>query len=139
MARLTGRDDFVLVGVAGGTTLLLMFEGTGGQVVNSLFMAGAAIGILDLVIFVRHGCRHMRLVTFFAIDGNHLGGMGLVALGASRNLAVRVVTGAAEEFTVFARGFFELFDLLFVAGQTRRGHILAIGDDFGGASISAGG
>lgn len=126
----------MLVGVAGGTTLLLVFEGTGGQVLSSLFVAGAAIGIPDLVIFVRHGRRHMCLVALFAVAGNHLGGMGFVALRASRNLAVRVVAGAAEEFRVFARGFFELLDLLFVTGQARGSHILAIGDDLGGVRIA---
>jgi hypothetical protein len=42
---------------------------------------------------------------------------------------------AAEELAVFARGLFELFDLLFVTGQARGGDILAIVDHLGSMGI----
>lgn len=136
MTGLTGGDGLVLVGVTGGATLRLVLERTGGQKFDSFLMTSAAIGILDLVVFVGYGRRHMGLMTLFAVAGNHLGGVGFVTLGASRNFAVRIVTSAAKELAVLARSRFELLDLVFMTGQTGGRDALAIGDHFGSVRIA---
>lgn len=132
---LTGGDGLVLVGVTVGTSQSAVFERTGRQFLCCFLVTGATVGILDLLILVGHGRRFMGLMTFFTITGHHLGGMGFVTLGAQGDLAVRIVTGAAVELGVFARGFLELFDLLFVAGQAGGGHCLAKSYDLGSVRI----
>lgn len=114
----------------------LVFERTGGKKINRFFVTGPAIGILDLLILVSDSFRHMSLMTLFAVAGYHLGGMRLVALGASRDFAVRIMTAAAEELAMLAWSLFELFDLFLMTGQARCGHIFPVGNDLGSMRIA---
>ena len=72
----------------------------------------------------------MSLVAFFALSGDHVGAVRLVALGAERNLAVNIMAEAARQTAVFALDLPQLDDLLGMAGQALVGDVVCQLDDF---------
>lgn len=128
MAALAGRYRFVLVFVAGHTKHILVFGVAAGQHLNLFLVAGHAHLVRSIRSHKDSG-RHMGLVAFFALCGNHISGVWFVALGAERNLAVDIVAEAACQGAVLALNLFQFDDLFRVTGEALISDVVGKFDD----------
>ena len=107
----------VLCLMTGHATQVLVLEGTGRkQCVGFLVTGGTVLG--RRFVIVDNVLRHVCLVTFFTIGIGLFHGVSFVTLGAIRNLAVGIVTRAAEKRGMLAFVFAQLDYLRGMAGQT---------------------
>jgi hypothetical protein len=72
----------------------------------------------------------MSLMAFFALGGDHVCTMWLVALGAERDFAMHIMAETTGEVGVFALNLLQLDNLLGMAGQTLVSYVVCQLDDF---------
>ena len=66
---------------------------------------------------------HVHFMAFIAVGRGYSGGMGFVALSASRLLAMNIMAGAAAQGRMLALVFRKLFILVCMAGQAGSGQL----------------
>jgi len=98
--------------------------GAGSEGFENLLVTCSAVQRRDIGS-IGHILRLVRLVAFIAIIGNHITGVGLMALRAFWNLSMDVMTHGTIEGGMLALKFLELCDLLSVTGETGFRNILA--------------
>ena len=127
VAVLAIGDRLMLVLMAGRAVLGCMLGHVLLQGVILPLVAGRAELRIDTA-GVGHDLRHMGLMALTTVLGRDVLGMGLVALGALRDLTVHVMAIGAVLGRVLALVFAQLFDLVRMAGETGLGHGPVKGD-----------
>lgn len=127
VAVLALGDHLMLVLMAGSAVLCRMFGLVLPQGVILPFVAGRAEFRIDAV-GVGHDPGHMGLMALTTVLGRDVLGVGLVALGALRDLTMHVMAIGAVLGRVLAFVFAQLLDLVCMAGETGFGHGPVKGD-----------
>lgn len=134
VTALAGRNRLVLVLVAGHTEYVLVFRVAAGKHFESALVAGGTHLVRG--IGGHEYCRrHVGLVAFFTLRGNHVGAVRFVALGTEGYLAMDIMAEAACQAAMLALDLLQLDDLLGVACQTLIGDIVGQFDNFWGMWI----
>ena len=127
MAVLALGNHLVLRLMTVDTGNILMLGGAGHEeAVSGVMAGGAQLG--GCIIRINNLQGHMGLMAGQAVALHHILGMGGMAVGAVRDLAMRRMTCGTELFGVFARVLFQLLNLLRMTGKAGVGQIVGQGD-----------
>lgn len=124
VAILTLRHHLVFFLVTGYAEKCFVLGFAGNELVECFTVTSCAL-LGRCVSCIGDSLWHMSFVAFFAISGNLLRRVRLVALGTLGNFPMDFVAEGAGKFGVFARACLELGNLRGVAGKARIGDISA--------------
>lgn len=134
MTALAGRYRLVLVLMAGNAQYGFVLGIAAGKHLKRTLMAGGT-HFVRCIRCHEHGCRHMRLMAFFALGGNHIRAVRFMALRTERDFAMDTVAETAGQIGMLALNLLQLDNLRGMAGQALIGDIVGQLDDFGGMRI----